>query len=419
MLSASVALSGATGSFAVPAAPTVGSVQVAALPALRGMTLLEQLAELPTTDLAGFLGANTEVISQLVSAPPAAAEVTLWWSGLAIDTRSSFLSGAPQMVGNLEGVPFDLRDYANRQVLASTVESVAAPAKNVGRSALIDANGTGHLLGEIQKALIAPAGAPARHLVSLDPSGSGTAAIVIGDLEDADYVSYLVPGMFYTVDTQMVRWADAAQAVYDTEVEWADRDTTVATVAWIGYETPGMIDFTTLDLAYGGRDAIAASVDGLRAIRGADQPYLSVIAHSYGSTAAMMALADLGIEVDALAVIGSPGSDAPTAASLGVVGGNVYVGEADWDQVKDTSFFGVDPGSTAFGAHVFSVDGGEDPRTGLDLLGSTGHDEYFVRGSESLRNLALISLGRGFLVTTDDPGSIAPKGYAGLNRGGR
>ena len=95
----------------------------------------------------------------------------------------------------------------------------------------------------------------------------------------------------------------------------------------------------------------------------------------------------------------------------------------DWmtpfTQVKDTSFFGVDPGSTAFGAHVFSVDGGKDPRTGLDLLGSTGHDEYFVRGSESLRNLALISLGRGFLVTTDDPGSIAPKGYAGLHRGGR
>ena len=339
-----------------------------------------------------------------------------------------FLSSAPRLVGNLEGVPFDQRDYANRQSLAEDIATFAHPVAAVtGRSAIIDSGTTGHLLDQVTAALVAPPGSPARHLVSLDPTGAGTASIVIGDLDSADFVSYLVPGMFYTVDTQMVGWTDAAQAVYDTEVEWlatlAETDprldgATVATVAWIGYETPGMGNFTTLDLAYGGRDAIAASINAVRTLRGAEQPFLSVIGHSYGSTAAMMALADFRIEVDALAVVGSPGSDATTAAALGVAGDNVFVGEADWDQVKDTAFFGVDPGTAAFGAHRFSVDGGVDPLTGATLASSTGHDAYFEPGSESLRNLALIALGKGYLVTTDAPGAIVAKAFGGLNGAG-
>jgi hypothetical protein len=48
--------------------------------------------------------------------------------------------------------------------------------------------------------------------------------------------------------------------------------------------------------------------------------------------------------------------------------------------------FGTDPVSPAFGARVFAA-------------GPAGHSDYLRPGSLSLRNLALITLGRGPQVT--------------------
>lgn len=401
---------------------TIGAAGVdpAALPTLRGMTLLEQLALLPGDKLADFMSSNAELITTFLSAQPSAREVSQWWSTTSIDSRSTFLSEAPAFVGNLEGVPFGQRDYANRRTLAELSATTGEAPAGGGRAQAIDAGSEQHMLEQIRDALVSPKGAPARYLLSLDPDGAGTASIVIGDLENADYVSFLVPGMFYTVDSQIVGWTTAAQTLYDTQQQWVHefgvRSGSVATVAWLGYETPSMVNFTSLDLAYEGRDAIAASVNGLRELRGDDQPFLSLVAHSYGSTAAMMALTDFGIQVDALAVIGSPGSAAQSASDLGVKGDNVFVGEADWDQVKDSAFFGSDPGSDSFGAHLFRVAGGVDPITGAPLLGSTGHDEYLVPGSESIRNIALVTLGRGYLVTSATEGAAVARPFAGIRQ---
>lgn len=401
---------------------SVPQIDPAQLAALSGLPLLQQLATLPRSSIAEFVSQNPELVHELVSAQPGARDVEVWWGGMGIETRSSLLASAPYLVGNLEGVPFPLRDLANRRLLDASMKTLGDAAAG-GRSKAIDAGNQLHMLQQIADALVTPAGAPARYLLNLNPTGTGTAAIVIGDLASADYVSFLVPGMFYTVDGQMVDWATAAQSFYDTETAWAEQlgdteaglgDASVATVAWIGYETPSLVNFTSLDLAYAGRDAIAEAINGLRTMRGDDQPYLSLIAHSYGSTAAMMALTDYGIEVDAIAVVGSPGSSAQFASDLGVPGDNVYVGEAAWDQVKDTAFFGTDPGSTSFGAHAFSVDGGTDPVTGVPLLGSVGHNEYFVAGSESIRNLTLVALGQGRLITSDDAPAVA-KGSTGYS----
>ena len=48
----------------------------------------------------------------------------------------------------------------------------------------------------------------------------------------------------------------------------------------------------------------------------------------------------------------------------------------------------------SFGAHPMGVDGGIDPITHHGLSASYGHNGYFDPGSESLRNLALISIDR-------------------------
>jgi hypothetical protein len=394
----------------------------AQLASLTGLSLLQQLALLPKNSIADFVANHPGVIQNLLSAQPEAREVELWWNDMGVDSRSALVASAPYLVGNLEGVPFSLRDLANRRLLGETIHTLGDAAAG-GRSEVIDASNQLHMLQQITDALLAPEGAPPRYLLNLDPTGTGTAAIVIGDLSAAHYVSFLVPGMFYTVDGQMVDWATAAQSFYDTESDWVSQlaptepnlaNASVATVAWIGYETPSLVNFTSLELAYKGRDAIAAAINGVRALRASNEPYLSLIAHSYGSTAAMMALTDYGIDIDAIGIVGSPGSSAQLASDLGVPGNSVYVGEAPWDQIKDSSFFGSDPGSASFGAHVFSVDGGTDPLTGVPMVGSVGHNEYFVAGSESIRNLALVALGQGRLVTTDDPAVIA-KGSSGYS----
>ncbi len=381
-----------------------------ALASLTGLSLLQQLSLLQRDSLTEFVSTHPETVQALIDAPPAARDVQLWWTALGIDERSDLMTSAPSLVGNLEGVPLSLRYTANRSYLSSSIAELSADTSG-GRSEALDASTRLSMLKKVTEALTAPPGAPTRSLLSLDATGAGTAAIVIGDLGTADYVSILVPGMFYTVDGQMAAWTAAAQGLYDEQASWIGElglgDATVATVAWIGYETPSLVNFTSLDLAYAGSKALATTVNGLHELRGADQPYLALVAHSYGSTAAMMALTDYGIGIDSISIIGSPGSAAQRASDLGVPGDNVYVGEADWDQIKDSAFFGSDPGSTSFGAHHFRVSGGVDPLTGAELAGSTGHDEYLMAGSESLRNLALIALGQGRLATSDGGGGLS------------
>jgi len=380
----------------------------AALASLTGLSLLQQLTLLQPTALSDFVTANPEAVQQLIDAPPAARDVELWWASLDGREHGDLLASAPGLVGNLEGVPFAQRDAANRAFLASSIAELTA-AQQSGRTEARDASTQLQMLQKVNEALVTPIGAPQRHLLSLDPAGAGTASIAIGDVASAAYVSILVPGMFYTVDGQMAAWTTSAQNLYDEQVAWVDElglAGSVATVAWIGYETPSFVNFTSLDLAYQGSDALSTVVAGLHALRGSDQPYLSLIAHSYGSTTAMMALTDYGIEIDSIGIIGSPGSSAQLATDLGVPGNSVFVGEADWDQVKDSAFFGSDPGSDSFGAYRFEVSGGTDPLTGAPLIGSTGHDEYLEIGSESLRNLALVGLGQGRLVTLTEPGAF-------------
>jgi pimeloyl-ACP methyl ester carboxylesterase len=154
-----------------------------------------------------------------------------------------------------------------------------------------------------------------------------------------------------------------------------------------------------LDLATQGADNFEKTLQGLQALRRNDMPYVSVFAHSYGSTAVLLALQRHSVTVDALALLGSPGSDAQSVSQLSVADGNVFVGQAPMDPIVHSAFFGSDPGAASYGAHRMEVSGGVDPITQEKLGGSSGHNEYFAAGSESMRNLALIGIDMGDLVT--------------------
>lgn len=384
---------------------------------VQGTRLLRELSLLNASSIPDFITANPTLAEEVLAAPPAASTVTTWWHALGADQRLGLRAAVPELVGNLEGVPYAVRDVANRSLLNGTMAQLRATIdSNAGRSVIDQAKQQLHMLQSIHDALGASPSLPQRTLMSLDVDGQGRAAIVLGDLKTADYVTYLVPGMFFTIENQMGDWVDAAARLYDEQRTWlghfADRDErprgeSVATIAWIGYPTPNLTNVGGIDNAYEGRDALAATLEGLETMRGNDQPYLSVVAHSYGSTAALMALTEFDVEVDALALVGSPGSAAKTVDELHVRDGNVFVGEAAWDPVPNSSYFGSDPGAPEYGAKRMDVQGGVDAVTGTELAGSAGHNEYFSPGTESMRNFALIGIDLEQYVTSGNASVLA------------
>ncbi|MDI2097741.1 alpha/beta hydrolase [Ruicaihuangia caeni] len=382
--------------------------------ALDAEWMLDAAASAPPADLAKRLAADPRLVDRLLIAPPPAVAVAAWWEGLTAGSRAVLLAGAPHVVGNLDGIPYAARDLANHVALERSVERLQRELTAAGRSARAGIQQRLDALSAVERALGEPNANPRRSLIALQipDEGEPTAAIALGDLDRADFVSYLVPGMFFGVRTQLVQWTDTAARLYDEQRSWlrvlAEADTNagrqdVATIAWIGYQTPDLLNVGALDLAREGSAALSRSILGLQTVRADREPHVSVLAHSYGSTAALMALSNGECAVDALALVGSPGGEAASVEDLAVARGNVFVGEAVWDPIPNSSFFGADPGASGFGARVMSVAGGIDAITNEKLDPSSGHNAYFEPGTESLRNLALIGIGRGGLVTDGTP----------------
>lgn len=373
-----------------------------------GSNLLVGLSRLASADLAAFATEYPAQIDALLAAPPGATAVTGWWNGMEAGSRSDLAAAVPRLVGNLNGIPFRERSRANWRYLGETVAQVKLELERAPRG-----SDRGQLtrelavLTQIKAALSASDGGPARSLVLLDPERGGRAAIALGHPDTADFVSYLVPGMNYGVQEQLVNWSATADALYAEQTAvlrahrlgTVDPRSSVATIAWIGYETPDLFSVCGLDRAEAGADFLEESWLGIRSLRKADQPFISVFGHSYGTTVALVALARGSTEVDAFVMVGSPGSVVQSVDDLRVANDNVYVGEAAWDPAVNSAFFGSDPGARSYGAHALGVSGARDRTTGLWLDGSIGHNAYFAPGSESLHNMALIGTDHAELTT--------------------
>ncbi|GGN75161.1 hypothetical protein GCM10011579_054970 [Streptomyces albiflavescens] len=223
---------------------------------------------------------------------------------------------------------------------------------------------------------------PSRHFLSFDGRGSGQAVEIFGDLAHADHVAVLVPGSDTTLETYG-RFRAGALALHDR------LGPGTAVVAWLGYETPGTVSTTVMTT--GRAEEAAPRLKGfIRELRGVvgRSAHLSLLCHSYGTV--VCGRAAQGLDVEDIALLGSPGTGADSAAALHT-SARVWAarGADDWvanvphasaDLFGTTIGFGTDPVSPAFGAHVFAA-------------GDGGHSDYFKPGSVSLDNLARIVLG--------------------------
>lgn len=371
---------------------------------------LAMLTRLNPTRIAHYVDAHPDAVSSLLASPPDAARMASDWSTLSTHVRNDLISGAPGLVGNLDGVPFAARSRANAIQLRRTIAETRSKLKSqAGKGIRLQLQRKLTTLEGVQRAAATPPGHAKRSLVILDVGRTTRAAIAIGDVSTARYISYLVPGMYFSVEQQVEDWTTTADELHAEQEQWLRRSfgcrgcsatIGVATVAWIGYQTPGLLNVGGLHLAKEGARYLEHALEGVRALRAGDEPNITVIAHSYGSTAALMALERHTVHVDALALLGSPGSDAQSVTDLDVTQGDVFVAQAGLDPVVHTAFFGSDPGSPSYGAMPMGVGGAIDPFGGTPLAASTGHNGYFVPGSECMRNLALIGIGKQNLVIT-------------------
>ncbi|MDQ1727725.1 MAG: hypothetical protein QOK14_1770 [Frankiaceae bacterium] len=350
-----------------------------------------------------------QLLHWLMTVPPTGTspdEVATWWAAQDDDTQTALIAAHPDQLGNLDGLPPEVRDRANRLSLArhiAELQSLTDDPRNAER------NAGGYLsdrlrwyrvvqsqLDAYSRQIDPRTGQPVHtQLLMLDQSafsGVGRAAIAFGDVGSASNVSYLIPGLNQKVDPDLGRTVGNAWNLYRTTGMSAPTQSG-AVVAWLGYETPGFSNVAWDNCAEHGADRLRDELDGLHVVRGENQPHLTVIGHSYGSTTAALAARRYDLTIDDLVLAGSPGATVHTASDLHVPNGHVWDGAASGDMVSWLRWFGnVDPSTDEFGAHRFEAE--TVTRSGDGSHNTGEHSHYFDHGSESLGNITRIVLGQ-------------------------
>ena len=224
-----------------------------------------------------------------------------WWAALSTAARVSAIHGRPERIGNLEGLPAWARDRANRLVLDRTLVT----PRRVGGPPVPGQAMAGAVAAEISRR---ESDGERVQLVQFAPADE-LVALGLGDLDTADSVALLVPGMTNTPDGDLDELADNADAVADA-ARAAAPGLAVAAVAWFGYRPPLGIGALGTSISREGGRALDSALDGLSAARAADPARVVVSAHSYG-TRVVDAAADAPgrMAADAVVLNGSPGMD--------------------------------------------------------------------------------------------------------------
>ncbi|MEV7790525.1 alpha/beta hydrolase [Streptomyces sp. NPDC087512] len=320
---------------------------------------------------------------RLPDAQSAPARLARFFASLTERQRASLAHRYPLAVGNMNGAPVELRYRANRLALrtASAVERQRTRDKRLSPAGQREAGRRMHRYESLLD--------PGRRILAFDPAGSGRVAEVFGDLDRADRLSVVVPGVdtdlltFQRTDRKYSAPAGMAESLYAAE-RAASPSTRTAVIAWADYTAPSGLgmEAATATRAQHGALRLNALV---RALPG--RAPVSLFCHSYGSVVCGLAAGALPRRVSDIAVAGSPGMRVAKAAHLRTAAHVWSMRDAD-DWIQDVPYLelgglghGADPVSAAFGARVLSA------------RGAQGHAGYFVPGTESLENFAEIGVG--------------------------
>ncbi|MDX3850858.1 alpha/beta hydrolase [Streptomyces sp. AK02-01A] len=371
-----------------------------------------------------------------------AADNASWWNGLTQEQRDEYATLYPAEVGALDGIPSDVRDDANRMVLAETRAQAQLSLDGLGPEPpkmLKDPNGGPYAVSmlnpawstwdktrtrlqaqikgmdAIQKRFDAPpsSGLPPAFLLGFDTKGNGHAIIANGNPDTADHTAVYVPGTTSKlggiggdIDRMTELWKEANSQAPGKSV---------STITWLGYNAPQSIvpEAMQKQWAYDGSPKLNSFMDGLEATQGGPAgSHTTVIGHSYGSTVVGDASNKGDLSADDIVVAGSPGMMAAEAGDLDVGKDHVWSeaagddlvplggkaaglggfkwGVQTWNGIPyNPGYIQTVPSDEAFGAHRMDVD-------------TSGHSNYWKRDSLSLKNQAAVVVGHYADVKEDD-----------------
>ncbi len=342
----------------------------------------------------------------------------------------------PDWVGNLGGVPFNVRDRANRRridpmlsdinkriaKLEKEINDKANDPKSRGGTYDPDKESELRILEEKRRDLLSVkrkfGGAPdgTHSLVSLDAFKGDHlwAAVGSGDIDNADHVMVHTPGMTATVESHLMGkgkgWGSGVSGVDNVldsgrhQLQRQHRHEQVAGITVLNYDAPRWGEVVTPQHSVTGDHQVEvggkSGADMLYAVQAthSGDPHLVASGHSYGSSATGWALQHSTVVDDAM-FSGSPGVTTMNNEDLNMLPGHTNLGEAAWDWVADAGRFGGDP-SFSKEFNQWSCDDWTAP-DGTGYKYSEGHSEYMNKGYTSTYNQGSILIGDGVAVKDD------------------
>ena len=374
-------------------------------------------------------------------------EVNDWWTSLSPEEQQRIEVMHPDWVGNLGGVPFAVRDRANRRRIDPMLSELNARiAKAQSNLAYMEEHGSSSIEGtswdeEKQKLRILKekhrdllsvkrkfGGAPdgTHSLVSLDAFKGDHlwAAVGSGDIDNADHVAVHTPGMTATVESHLMGkgkgWGSGVSGVDNVleesraQLKAAGRHEQVAGITVLNYDAPRWGEIATPNhsvaadhqVEVGGRSG-ADMLYAVQATHSGD-PHLVASGHSYGSSATGWALQHSTV-ADDVAVSGSPGATTMHNKDLNMLPGHTNVGDAAWDAVARLGRFGGAPSEsrefTQWSCHKWTAPDGTEYKM------SEGHSEYMNKGYTSTHNQGSILIGNGVAVPDEGAALSDPLKY--------
>jgi alpha/beta hydrolase family protein len=269
------------------------------------------------------------------------AERKAWWDNLTQEQREEYLAVYPDVIGNLDGIPAEVRDEANRdnlRLLIGELEGLGDEKAKTQLAGLKEIDNQLHL--NVDERLKNPK-EPPMYLLGIGDEGRGRAIVAFGNPDTSKNVSAYVPGLGTALDEDFAK--NDVKRAHDTAVGARKYDPSSAAIVWLGYDAPqiapdaetllGNLDVMTDDDAKQGAPAYNSFMRGLGATNDHEDPHLTAIGHSYGSrTVGAATQEDGGIPgADDIILLGSPGVGVDKAEDLGVGKDHVFVGAAEND----------------------------------------------------------------------------------------
>ncbi|MFC5667381.1 alpha/beta hydrolase [Kitasatospora misakiensis] len=313
-----------------------------------------------------------------------------WWKSLTPEQQAGYLALHPDQVGQLDGLPSTVRDEANRLVLEQQLDELKSGDARGSGLTFEEYNKREGALRELKERLDQQDGESAEKqlfLLGLDAKGDGKAIVALGNPDTADHTAVMVPGTGTTL-ASMPGQITRVTALQDSAIDAGHGNKNVSVISWLGYDAPEIppesLGVMGTGRANDGAEAMRRFTTGTRVAQGDHHSHLTVIGHSYGTTAVGAAAAGgQGLGADDIVAIASPGMTVTEAEKLHIDPSHFWVGAADDDNIRKVAglTLGDDPMFEGFGGNNIQID-------------TSGHSGYWDENSQSLANQGRIIAGQ-------------------------